>query len=66
MSYQKRTSQYNIKTPSRKKSIIRIARRSNPSLVSSLANSPTTHSSVIKKLAAVTRSEMKSLVRTPF
>lgn len=61
MTYQSRTCQYNIKTPSRRRNIRRLTRRSYPTLVSALANSPSTRNSVIKKLAAMIRSEMKSL-----
>ena len=52
---------YKVSTPSRKRSIRRLARRSYVSTVSALVNSPTTAQSVVSKLAIRIKEEMKEV-----
>ena len=52
---------YNVHTPSRKKGIKRLTRKSYHSMASTLVNSPTTSKSVISQMATKIKSEMKSL-----
>lgn len=52
---------FQIRTPSRKKSISRITRKSYVSVASAVINSPSTTASVVKKIAAKIKGEMKDL-----
>ena len=52
---------YKVSTPSRKRSIRQLARRSYVSTVSALVNSPTTAQSVVSKLAIRIKEEMKEV-----
>ena len=59
--YSSSVHSYKVNTPSRKRSIRRLARRSYVSTVSALVNSPTTAQSVVSKLAIRIRAEMKDI-----
>ena len=61
MSYKSGTQHYHITTPTRKKCVRKLSRRSYPSFVTTIINSPTTRNSVVKQLAAQIREEMKSI-----
>lgn len=52
---------YKIKTPSQRKSIKRLARRSYKSMASGLVNSPTTGQNIVSRLTFNIRDEMKAI-----
>ena len=58
------TRVYNVHTPSRKRHIKRVTRRSYVALASSVVNSPSTSKSVLDKVAIRIKSEMKALSST--
>ena len=52
---------YKVRTPSRKRSIRRIARKNYVSTVAALVNSPTTGQTIVAKLAIRIREEMQAI-----
>lgn len=59
--YKSSTRSYNIHTPSRKKTIKRITRKTYHSMASTIVNSPTMSKSVITQVATKMKTEMKAL-----
>ena len=55
---------YVVRTPSRKKAITRLTRKSYVSVASTLVNSPSTSTSVVTQVAAKIKGEMKDLSST--
>ena len=59
--YQSGPRKFTISTPSRKKSIKRLTRKTYVSMASSVVNSPTLSRAIVPKMATKIKSEMKEL-----